>query len=121
MSRILVRDDEVINLIRELKKSYKIGLLSNAGEGELDSLKKDGSIGLFDALTISYLAGYMKPDKRIFEKATETLGVKAEECVFIDDRLVNIEAAEKLGMQTIHYDNFKQLQEDLNEILHASD
>ncbi len=112
-------NEELVSSIRALKKSYKIGLLSNAGPHLLDILRKEKLIALFDVLTISYQHGVTKPNRQIFLNAAKELGVKPEECIFIDDRLVNTEAAEKLGMQTIYYQNVGQYKEDLKELLHA--
>ena len=43
----------------------------------------------------------MKPDARFYQLVEERLGVKPEEIVFLDDLHENIEAAEKLGWNTI--------------------
>lgn len=112
-------NQELVNLIHKLKKQYKIGLLSNAGPHLLDILEAEGITELFDAITASYQAGAMKPDQKIYLKAVEQLAVDATDCVFTDDRFTNLEPAEALGMQTIHYQGFEQFREDLNEILHA--
>ena len=42
-----------------------------------------------------------KPDERIFLCTIEKLGVNAEECIYIDDRRGNLEAAKKVGMKPI--------------------
>ena len=43
----------------------------------------------------------------------ERLKVKANECIYIDDREVNLEPAKKLGMKTILFRNAKQLKKEL--------
>ena len=112
-------DQQLVNRIRELKKTYKIGLLSNAGPHLLKILEQEGITELFDALTISYQVGATKPNRKIYLKAAEQLNCSPTECIFIDDKLENTAAAEKLGMQTIEYRDFKQMDEDLKELLHA--
>lgn len=42
-----------------------------------------------------------KPDERIFQFTIEKLGVNAEDCIYIDDRRGNLEAAKKVGMTPI--------------------
>ncbi|MCM1181929.1 MAG: HAD-IA family hydrolase [Roseburia sp.] len=42
-----------------------------------------------------------KPDKRIFELTLERIGRAASECVFIDNSVINLEAAEALGVRPI--------------------
>jgi putative hydrolase of the HAD superfamily len=61
----------------------------------------------------SYQCGSMKPEPRIFEVTLQTLGVSAEEALLIDDREENIAAAQRLGMETIHYTSFESVCEGL--------
>ena len=58
---------------------------------------------IFDDYVLSFEAGYMKPDLRIFQIALERAKARAGECVFIDDLEENIEAAAKMGIHTIHF------------------
>lgn len=50
-----------------------------------------------------------KPEETIYRMALEVTQRPAEECVFIDDRPLNLENPRKLGMRTIHYQNAEQL------------
>jgi putative hydrolase of the HAD superfamily len=54
-----------------------------------------------------------KPDPAIFIWTCAHLGVPPEEALFIDDRLVNIEAAEQLGLHAIQFRGIVQLRADL--------
>lgn len=42
-----------------------------------------------------------KPDERIFKLTVEQLGVKPEECLYVDDRRRNLGAAQSLGMKAV--------------------
>ena len=42
-----------------------------------------------------------KPDNEIFENLIAKVGVSAQNILFIDDNLKNIESADKMGIQTI--------------------
>ena len=57
----------------------------------------------FDSVTISSEEGVMKPDPAIFRTALGRAGVTAEEAVFVDDFLVNVEAARSLGIAGVHF------------------
>lgn len=46
-----------------------------------------------------------KPDERIFRLTVEKLAVKAEECLYVDDRRDNLEGARKTGMNTILFNS----------------
>ncbi len=112
-------DQAVLELIRALKKKYKVALLSNAGEGELDVLERDKIKDLFEVLTVSYLIKIVKPDPRIYEKCAQDLGALPQECVFIDDGLKNTAGAEAIGMKAIYYRNIEQLKDDLRVLLNG--
>lgn len=59
----------------------------------------------------------IKPDPAIYHKLMDTYTLKAEECVFLDDRPANIAAAQKLGLQGILVKNHQQAYEDLKSLL----
>jgi putative hydrolase of the HAD superfamily len=54
-----------------------------------------------------------KPEEMIFRIALEVTQRPAQECVFIDDRPLNLENPRRLGMNTIHYQNAAQLRREL--------
>ena len=57
-----------------------------------------------------------KPDYRIYEILLNRYSVNAKNSIFIDDALENIEAANDLGFQTIHFLSANQLQEELQKL-----
>jgi len=56
-----------------------------------------------------------KPEELIFRVALEVTQRKPEQCLFIDDRLLNLEAPRRLGMNTIHHQNPEQLRSELGK------
>lgn len=62
----------------------------------------------FDGLVCSAEVGFVKPGREIFDYLLKTYGLKAEECLFTDDTLANIEAAKSYGFQTYHFDGDAQ-------------
>ncbi len=108
---------EMISLIKKLKKSYKLAIISNQIEDWLEEIiEKNEFNKLFDVIVTSYNVKVAKPDLAIFELAINRLGVAAKECVYVDDLEKNIPPAEKLGMKTILFkDNF-QLIKDLKKL-----
>lgn len=113
-----VYDDWVINmepmegvaeLVADVKKNGgKLYLISNISHKFADEYGKvplvNGLLSLFDGLVFSSSCGMTKPDPEIFRHLLETYGLKAEECIFIDDRLINIEGAERIGIKGYHFD-----------------
>ena len=59
----------------------------------------------------------IKPDEAIYERLLAMFDLKAEETVFIDDRLVNIEGAERVGIKGIHFTNYEEVNAKLRKIL----
>ena len=57
----------------------------------------------FDVIVVSYELGFAKPDPAIYRVCLERLGVPAAAALFVDDRRKNIEAADRLGIQTLHF------------------
>ncbi|EFO86290.1 hypothetical protein GCK72_005393 [Caenorhabditis remanei] len=85
------------------KKGFKTAMLTN--NMFLDKEHKETRLPCdlthFDEVVESCLEHMMKPDARFYQLVEERLGVKPEEIVFLDDLHENIEAAEKLGWNTI--------------------
>ena len=55
----------------------------------------------------------MKPEARIFELAIKKAGVAPENIFFTDDRLENIEAAQRAGIQALLFQSETQLKRDM--------
>ncbi len=62
---------------------------------------------LFDGFFSSCYLGMRKPDPRIFIKAMEIVQVKPDECIYFDDRPMLVNAAKKLGMNSIQHQDFE--------------
>jgi putative hydrolase of the HAD superfamily len=67
----------------------------------------------FQVFFSSCYLGLRKPDPRIYQLALQITQRQQDECLFIDDRSINIEAAARLGMRTLRYQNPQQLEERL--------
>lgn len=101
---------ERIKWLKQIKERYKIYLLSNTNQIHYDSFIKSyrEQIGdedfnkLFITAYYSHNLGLRKPSKEIFEAVLKSEKLLAEETVFIDDSMANIEAAKAVGLQTIH-------------------
>ena len=95
--------DSTLGLIRRLKPSHRVGLLSNADLSLRDRLTEFGIIDLFDAVVVSADVGMAKPEPEIYELAAERLVLPPSECVFVDDLERNLDVAKTVGMQTVHF------------------
>ena len=107
-------DREVLDIVKNLRGKYRLGVLSNASGVFLRNALDEAEVGnYFSAIVASSEVGALKPEKEIYEKALELLGVSPEEAVFIDDNPLNAEGAKKLGINTIVFQGANQLKEAL--------
>ena len=89
-------------LVQKLKAhGYCVYYLSNIPEDVLDLLMNRDMNGLFDGGVASFEVHINKPDPRIYKALLEKYHLKAQESVFIDDRLDNVQAAFRLGFAGI--------------------
>ena len=99
-----VLDEEMVNLIRQLKSRYQTAIISNATDRLRQTLHTKYPIAdAFDLIVISAEEKVMKPDPEIYLRTLDRLGRKAAETVFIDDFAENIAAARSLGMNVVHF------------------
>ena len=107
--------------VRSLKeRGYNVYLLSNYGKTSFEAAKEHGRLSflpLVDGSVISYEVQIVKPEPGIYEALLKKYNLRAEECVFLDDRADNIEAAKKIGFWGIVVKEKKQAQEDLEAVL----
>lgn len=96
-------------LARQLRPAYAVGIVTDNKKDRIDCLKELHALSsLFDPIVVSAEVGAGKEDALIFETALRALGMRAEECVFIDNSPEILVAARRLGMKTIHFDDEKQ-------------
>lgn len=113
-SEIFTVNKDVVSLLPELKKKYKLVLLSNTnilhqkyGWNEYAFLK------YFDKLILSHEVHAVKPEEKIYRAVEEYTHLPSEEHIFIDDIYEYAEAAKKLGWDAIQFKNYNQLIDEL--------
>jgi putative hydrolase of the HAD superfamily len=109
---------DVISLIAELRKEYKIALCTNAPSALVrDILQKTGIDNYFDDIFISSELKMIKPHPDIFMHILNKLGLKPEKALFIDDSITNVNGARNIGMQALQFTDATQLKADISTIL----
>ncbi len=89
-------------------------ILSNMGDTVLVSIENQFAwIHDFDVLVWSFQPRIAKPDPAIYRLVLDRLGTRAEETLFLDDRLVNVDAALALGFRAIQFSTVERLRADL--------
>lgn len=92
--------------VRILSEKYSLGLLSDAMPSMKRVLDNAGYLELFDAAVLSCEVGATKPDKKMYQAIVDLLEADPDECVFVDDRTVNLVGAEEFGIHAIHMARF---------------
>ena len=101
---------ERIDLLLELRKKYRLYLLSNTNYTHIlevnNILANSCGVGdlkeLFDKVYYSYEVNMVKPDIGIYQFVCEDSMLNPEETVFLDDMLPNLDGASNAGLNTLH-------------------
>ena len=123
-----VYDDWIVNLtpidgmeqlVRDIKDAGNgLYLLSDISRGFAQDYGRSRWIkelfSLFDGFVFSGVVGMVKPQREIFEHLLSTYDLAGDECIFIDDRVQNVEGAERMGIHGYRFDgNAEKLRETL--------
>lgn len=114
-------DWNLVAFLREMRKTHKVGLISNAWDGLRPWIRQQKFDDAFDNLTISAEVGIAKPDAGIFHHALQKLGIKAGEAIFVDDFEKNIVACNALGMKGVHFRAPAQALAEVQSLLKSPD
>lgn len=107
----------MFDLIRSLKKNYKLAVLSNTKDIDYSNgLGIFPEKELFDEIVLSHEIKVMKPDKKIYLETIKRLDVLPKESIYIDDIFDYVEAARNLEMKAIQYKDIDQLKADLKKL-----
>jgi putative hydrolase of the HAD superfamily len=106
-------------MLKQIAESgrYLLGMLNNESlELNNDRIAKFGLRDYFNVFFSSCYVGYWKPDPEIYQLALNVVQRDPAECVFIDDRAANVEAARQLGICGISYQSPEKLSHELRAL-----
>jgi len=109
-------DPQALDLVARLAATgnYLLATLNNESR-ELNAHRVE-TFGLRRYFSVFLTSGYLgvkKPDERMYRLALEITQRDPQECLFVDDRPLNLERASLLGMTGIHFKSVTQLTRDL--------
>ena len=93
--------DDVKPALTKLRRSYKLGIISDTWPSAKRVLKSAGIYELFDSVTFSCELGVYKPHNRMYEHALYSLGIDPSQTVFVDDGVSCLNGAKKHGIQPV--------------------
>jgi FMN phosphatase YigB (HAD superfamily) len=102
------------SLLEDLRRRYRLMILSNTNPIHFHMIRENYPLlGHFDHCVLSYEVGALKPSEEIFRTAVAHAGCAASECFFTDDLAVNVEAAQRYGLDAVQFLSAAQLDEEL--------
>lgn len=109
----------MVSALRELRAAgYRVAALTNIWATPGGMSDRYSELGPeFDEFIESYRVGLRKPETAIFELAFETLGIEANEAVFLDDIGANLKVGRQLGLTTIKVTSPEQCLTELQSVL----
>jgi putative hydrolase of the HAD superfamily len=109
-------DQEALDFVAKLAAGGKYSLATLNNESRELSAHRVEAFRLRRHFSLFLTSGYLrvkKPDERIYRLALDITQRNPGECVFIDDRELNLECAALLGMIGLHFTTVTQLETDL--------
>jgi putative hydrolase of the HAD superfamily len=109
---------EVLEIGRWVERTHRYRMVALNNEGAEFNEHRIGSFGLrglLSAFFSSCYTGIRKPESRAYRLVNEVLQVAPSDCLFIDDRRENIDAATRAGWKAIRFESAPQLRECLHQ------
>lgn len=106
--------DGTVKILKQVINEYQVVALTNwSNETFPIALQRFEFLQWFEGIVVSGEEKMRKPFAEIYELTLQRFQLNPNETIFIDDSLRNIKAAEKLGINGIHFKNPNQLKEEL--------
>lgn len=112
--------DEMEELLAELKDlNFKLWIHSNYSLWFEEVRKRLSLDRFFQGYSVSYKTTLRKPDPAAYQVTLSMIGLEAKNCIFIDDRVENVSAAEAVGLNAIQFISVKELKIDLKQYINS--
>ena len=111
--------DGTVAILKQLidNPNYKVVALSNwSAETFPIALERFDFLHWFEGIVVSGTEKMRKPFNEIYELTLNRFNIEAAQSLFIDDNARNIEAAKKMGINTIRFNNPTQLKSELKSL-----
>lgn len=91
------------DLVSETAAAVPVGCLSNTNALHWEhQLAQWPMMELFGHTFLSFQTGFVKPDRQAFDHVVSAAGIEADRILFLDDNLINVEAACQAGIRAVH-------------------
>lgn len=104
---------EIVGALRDTGEYALMTINNESRELNEFRIQRFGLRDLFSAFFTSCYLGLVKPQPEHYRRALQITMRSPEECLFVDDRPMNVEVARILGMRAIHFTDAAQLEDEL--------
>ena len=108
----LIKED-VLAIVKKLRDTYKLGVISNSQKEHSVINRERGLFAHFDVVVLSDEVGMSKPQRGIFELASERMGIPFQNLLFIDNDPRWVAVARKYGLCAVLFTSANQLKKSL--------
>jgi putative hydrolase of the HAD superfamily len=109
-SDIFTLNQDIIDLLPQLKKHYTLCLLSNTNEIHKEyGYQHYTFLNYFDKLFLSHEVGAIKPEEKIYRTVEKFTGRPSDEHLFVDDIHEYVEGAKACGWDGIQFKSYEDL------------
>lgn len=116
-----VFDNAMLKYAKQLSSQYRLAMLTNNARRWFEHYRAKYQLdALFSCIVASYEIRVAKPDERAYRYVLKELNVAAQECVYVDDSVENVEAAAKIGMRIVQYTTIEELREEIKKFIARS-
>ena len=118
---IRINDSLMKMILAAKQKGHAIAMLTNNVKEWFERMNGIADFSMFDIIVTSYETGMRKPENGIYAYTLDRLGMGAEDCFFVDDGAMNVQAAQQLGIEGYVFDSWRlehsnrELEERLRE------
>jgi len=115
MLSALTVDEETIALVDAIDPRIRVAMLTDNPALLLDAIPRrfPALVSRFDPMLFSFQLGVLKPSPDAFAMALARLEVLADQVLFIDDTLANVEGARAAGIEAVHFTSAAALRPEL--------
>ena len=116
-SKLVGEETEIVGIMNDLSLRYPVWLLSNTNPYHI---LEEERFKLFNKITggiYSFEIGSRKPEPGIFHSALKIANTSAQESLFIDDLIENVEMARSLNINAIHFKSINDFHNQLGKFI----
>lgn len=104
-----VLNEGTVKIINKLKKKHRVVCGTNTIQPHWENHMERGDYSYFHQTYASNKISEEKPDERFFKVILQAEGYKPEEAFFVDDKIENVEAARRVGINAVQFKSAEQL------------